>query len=93
MNLIIQDVQQLRTLLQQQVQFEQQCIDLCNRIEQSAMQVSQILHANQESTSLQQNLQPETPIADYNPSVLNQVMSIEQQHFRKHQPSIGSQWE
>lgn len=90
MHRIIQDVQQLRTLLQQQAQLEKQCIDLCNRIEQSAMQVSQI-----PDTKSQANPFPNsgTSKADYNPSILNTVMSMQHAHFRKHQPSIGSQWE
>ncbi len=97
MHRIVQDVQQLRNLISQQAQIEHQCITLCNRIEQAAIQVSQQASFVSQGVPLTQGTMAMGgnvgSIPSYNPSVLNQVLATEQQ-FRSPQPqTYGSQWQ
>jgi hypothetical protein len=97
MQRIVQDVQQLRNFLQQQTQIEQQCINLCNRIEQSAIQTSQVPLVNQQVVPFQQSGvgYPATvgSAQGFNPAVLNQVLATEQQYRAQQPPAYGGQWQ
>lgn len=100
---VLQDLQQLRSLCQQQVQIEQQSLNLCNRIGQtiSQIQASQQIpfvgpnqsdpQFGQGALTMGSNI---SPTQGYNPSVLNQVMQAENQ-YRPTQPlqPYGGQWQ
>jgi hypothetical protein len=87
MHRILQDVQQLRSLAQQQAQIAQQYFNLCNRIEQTVSQI-QFAQSQVNNPTFQVGQAPigirnegQSPVSNqgYNPTAFSQVMQTESQ--------------